>query len=260
MTGCKKTSTLLLLGISLLFLMSLTRCGGGEQGVLVYAAASLRDALTPLVQEYEAEHNVKVQFNWGGSVTLSGQLQRYAPGDLFISAGHGPMDNLEDDGLLEPGTRTTLLTNGLVVVTPSNAEPRQVNINETLNNSGRIALGHPKLAPAGLYAEEALRSLGLLDGLQSKLVFGGDVRAALAYVESGSAGAGIVYVTDALNNNRVRIAHRVPSETHSPIVYPAAVLKASNRQTAALQFLAFLQEESTQAKLHTYGFGVPDRS
>ena len=117
----------------------------------------------------------------------------------------------------------------------------------------------PKLSPAGLYAKEALRSLGLWNTLQSKLVFGGDVRTALAYVESGSAGAGIVYLTDALNNNGVRIAHHVPPETHSPIAYPATLLKASNRQTAALQFMAFLQEESTQAKLQAYGFGVPDR-
>ena len=227
--------------------------------MLVYAAASLRDALTPLAQEFEAWHNVKVQFNWGGSVTLSEQLQRYAPGDLFISAGHVPMDNLAEEGLLEPGTRTTLLNNSLVVVTSSNAEPQQVDIIATLGNSSRIALGHPKLSPAGLYTEEALRNLGLWDELQSKLVFGGDVRAALAYVESGSAGVGIVYLTDALNNDGVRIAHHVPPETHSPVVYPAAALKASKRQTAALQFLAFLQEESTQAKLRAYGFGVPDQ-
>ena len=148
MTRYRKTSTLIFLSISLLFLMSATGCDS-NRGLLVYAAASLRDALTPLAQEYEEEHNVKVQFNWGGSVTLSEQLQRYAPGDLFISAGHGPMDNLEKEGLLEPGTRTTLLTNGLVVVTPSNAEPPQVNINETLSNSGRIALGHPKTVTGG---------------------------------------------------------------------------------------------------------------
>ena len=259
MTGYRKTSKLLLLGISLLLLLSSTGCGGGDRGLLVYAAASLRDALTPLAQEFEAEHDVKVQFNWGGSVTLSGQLQRYAPGDLFISAGHGPMDNLAEEGLLEPSTRTTLLNNSLVVVTSLNAEAQQVDIIATLSDSGRIALGHPKLSPAGLYAEEALRSLGLWDEVQSKLVFGGDVRAALAYVESGSAGAGIVYLTDSLNNDGVHIAHHVPPETHSPIVYPAAALRASKRQTAALQFLAFLQEESTQAKLRAHGFGVPDQ-
>ena len=259
MTGYRKTSKLLLLGISLLLLLSSTECGGGVRGLLVYAAASLRDALTPLAQEFEAEHDVKVQFNWGGSVTLSGQLQRYAPGDLFISAGHGPMDNLEREGLLEPGTRTIILTNSLVVVTSSKGEPQQVDIIYTLRNSGRVAMGHPKLSPAGLYAEEALHNLVLWDQLQLKLVFGGDVRAALAYVESGSAGVGIVYLTDALNNDGVRIAHHVPPETHSPIVYPAAALKASKRQTAALQFLAFLQEESTQAKLRAYGFGVPDQ-
>lgn len=224
----------------------------------MFAAASLRDALIPLGEEFETKHNITVRFSLGGSVTLSRQLELDAPGDLFISAGDSPMDNLEEEGLLTPDTRTALLTNRLVVVVPSGEEDESATLDETLARSNRIALADPKLAPAGQYAEEALRNLGLWDELKSKLVFGGDVRTALAYVESENADAGIIYLTDALNSDGVRIAHEVPSESHSAIVYPAAILSRSDRQEAAAKFLAFLQQESSRAQFQRHGFGVPD--
>ena len=226
----------------------------------MFAAASLRDALIPLGEEFETKHNIKIRFSLGGSVTLSRQLERHAPGDLFISAGDGPMDNLEEEGLLTPDTRTALLTNRLVVVVPTDEEDEAATRDETLARSNMIALADPKLAPAGQYAEEALRNLGLWDELKSNLVFGGDVRTALAYVESENADAGIIYLTDALNSDGVRIAHEGTPESHSARVYPAAVLRRSDRQEAAAKFLAFLQEESSQAKFQRHGFGVPDAS
>ena len=90
------TSLVLLLLTAALLLPSVTACGRDEQPrILVYAAASLKDVLTELGREYEADNSVHVAFNWGGSVALANQLKRHAPGDVFISAGDGPMDDLE---------------------------------------------------------------------------------------------------------------------------------------------------------------------
>ena len=170
------------------------------------------------------------------------------------------MDNLAEKGLLIPATRTTLLTNRLVVVVPSNKGSEAVPFYETLSHSKRIAIADPKLAPAGQYAEEALRNLGLWDNLRSNLVFAGDARTALNYVESKNADTGIIYLTDALNSNEVQIAHEVPPEFHSAIVYPAALLTQSNRHEAASKLLVFLKRKSSQAQFQSYGFGIPDAS
>ena len=240
-----------------LFLLP-TSCGRGGQEVLVFAAASLRDVLIPLGEEYKAKHNVTVKFSWGGSVTLARQLEFGAPGDLFISAGAAPMDKLDSQGLLTPHTRAAILSNRLVVVLPLDADPGPQTLRQALAASPRVALADPKLAPSGRYAQELLRSLGLWEDMAARMVFGGDVRAALAYVESKAADAGIVYLTDALNSGRVQIAHEVPPGLHSPIVYPAAVLKTSDRQDAAAKFLAFLQAESSQAHFRSHGFQAPD--
>ena len=253
----KKSLALLLLVASLLLSATIGACGNdAERRVLVYAAASLRDVLTELAQQYETANNVHVAFNWGGSIALANQLQRRAPGDVFISAGSSPMDDLEEAGLLATSSRTALASNSMVLVVSSEAEAPAHSPKQTLLGSSLVSVADPGLSPAGGYAQEFLESMGLWRELQDRLVFGANVRTALAYVESGAANVGLVYRTDALNNEGVRIAHEIPPESHAPILYPVAVLKESNNQGEGSLFLAFLAEESSQSRFRAYGFVV----
>ena len=253
----KKSLALLLLVASLLLSATIGACGNdAERRVLVYAAASLRDVLTELAQQYETANNVHVAFNWGGSIALANQLKRHAPGDVFISAGSSPMDDLEDAGLLATSSRTTLASNSMVLVVSSDAEAPSPSTEQTLREASLIAIADPALSPAGGYAQEFLESIGLWRELQERIVLGANVRTALAYVESGAANVGLVYRTDALNSEGVRIAHETPPESHAPILYPAAVLKESSNQREGSLFLAFLAEESSQSRFRTYGFVV----
>ena len=78
-----------------------------------------------------------------------------------------------------------------------------------------------------MYAQQTLTALGIYDAVRHKAVLASDVRQVLAYVETGSADAGIVYATDAAISSRVRIAAEAPPEAAPHIVYPAAVIKSS---------------------------------
>ncbi len=251
--------TLLLLAAALI-LPVINACGPAEQRrVLIYAAASLRDVLTELGQKYEADNNVHVSINWGGSVALANQLKRNAPGDVFISAGAGPMDVLQEAGVVVPESRITLASNSLVVVVSRDAGTQPQSLDETLREANLVGLADPKLSPAGIYARESLESMGLWDEMQDRLVQGPNVRTALAYVDSGATEVGIVYRTDALNNDGVRIAHQVPPEFHSAILYPAAMLKDSPNQTEGSRFLTFLMGEHAKARFQAYGFPLGDQ-
>ncbi len=239
--------------------MTVAACGDAEQRrVLVFAAASLRDVLTELAVEYEVANEVDIAVHWGGSVALANQLKRNAPGDVFISAGAGPMDDLEENGLLAPESRTTLASNNLVLAVSSDTNPTSQPLEQTLRDAGRIAMADPALSPAGVYARESLQNMRIWDELHDRIVLGSNVRTALAYVESGAAEAGIVYRTDAVNNEGVRIAYEMPSASHSPILYPAALLKDSRNQPEASPFLAFLKEEYAQSRFQARGFNVGD--
>src|SRR5205814_2358830 len=102
----------------------------------------------------------------------------------------------------------------------------------------QIAIGEPKTVPAGQYAMQTLKSLGLSDQLKGKLILGANVRQVLAYVERGEVSAGIVYLTDAKQSgDKVKVVATAEESTHEPIVYPGVVLKTSTKTDAAKKFL-----------------------
>ena len=230
-------------------------CSTSEEELLVFAAASLRDALEEVGEEFQAAHDIRVRFSYGGSVAMAQQLARGAPADLFLSAGPGPMDVLEQQGLLEPGTRVDLLGNVLVVVAGEGVDATPSEPQGLLSPGvRRIAIADPQLAPAGAYAREALQSLELWEPLRPKLVMGADVRTVLTYVESGNADAAVVYGSDASISPDLRALWTFAPDSHSPLVYPVAALqKAGNPQGARL-FREFLLGAEAGEVFDRFGF------
>ena len=123
----------------------------------------------------------------------------------------------------------------------------------------RIAVADPELAPAGLYARQSLSSLGLWEPTGGSLVFAPDVRSALAYVQSGNVDAAIVYRTDAAAVGDVRSLDIVPTDSHEPIVYPAAVVGRSSIPALAERFVEFLLGPEAQAIFRRNGFQPLER-
>ena len=238
--------------LAALLLGAATACGGGEE-VLVFAASSLTDVMERLGDEFEEEAGVKVSFNFGASGSLAQQIVRGAPADVFIAAGNQPMSVLEEKGDVFPGTRVSLLTNTMVVVTSADGGPEIASVNDLLEGDYRIAIADPDLAPAGQYARQSLTNLGLWTHLEPRLVYGHSVRTTLGYVESRNVGAALVYGTDAAISDGVRIAATVPESSHPPITYPGAVVRRSENQ-AARRFLDFLTGERATAVFQQFGF------
>jgi molybdate transport system substrate-binding protein len=109
--------------------------------------------------------------------------------------------------------------------------------------------------PAGQYAEESLRALGLWDRLQPKLIFSENVRQALDYVVRGEVDAGFVYTTDAASRAQgVKEAFRPPDDIYRPVIYPGAVVAASKRAALAQAFLDLLGGAEGRTVLSRFGF------
>lgn len=246
---------MLRLVMMLTLVVIISGCGSDKPDVTVFAAASLADVLQPLGERFEAEQGIDVKFSFGGSWSLAQQVTRGAPADVFLAAGPGPMDALDNDGLLTAVSRSDLLGNVLVIV---GKDPRDAVISTPTDllrdDVSRIALGDPSLSPAGRYAREALRGMGLWEQLEGKLVYGLNVRTALQYVSSGNADVAIVYATDAASNDILRVLWVFPPETHSPIRYPIAWLKTADNPSGAEAFLVFLQSEEVSLVFKEHGF------
>ena len=222
--------------------------------MLVFAASSLTDSMQELAETYEEQTGVRVDLSFGASNRLAQQVSRGAPADVLITAGAQPVDRLEDQGLVVKESRRPLLTNRLVLVTRSGTSEGISSLEELVETDGMLAIADPELAPAGRYAKEALVYLGLWEGLQSRLVFGANVRTTLGYVESGNVAAAMVYGTDAAVSGSVRVVDTLSEETHPPIVYPVVVLVSSDKQREASAFIEFLASEEVSRVFRRMGF------
>ena len=212
--------------------------------VTVFAAASLTDAMKDISAKWAAAGHKPLVMSFGASSTLARQIEQGAPANVFASADEKWMDYLAQKDLIVPDTRKDLLGNDLVLVVPAN-KPIHVTINKDFNllgvlgSNGRLATGDPAHVPVGIYAEQALRKLGMWDAVSPRLGRTDDVRSALLLVERGEAPAGIVYATDAAVSKAVMIAGTFPANSHDPVSYPFAVTKSGDtvEARALLQFL-----------------------
>ena len=221
---------------------------------MVFAAASTTDVMKELAALYQTRGGEEIKFNFASSGALARQIDAGAPADLFLSANTKWMDFLEEKNLLLAGTRTDLVKNSLVLIAPKGSAMTYDGFPKNLK--GMLAVGDFKGVPAGTYAEAALKSLGWLDALTPKLVKGTNVRTVLMYVERGEADAGIVYLTDAMQSDKVKVIGTLPPNSHPPIVYPVA---ACSNSAAALKFLAYLKTDDAKAIFKKFGFTEPQK-
>jgi molybdate transport system substrate-binding protein len=222
--------------------------------ILVFAAASLTDALKELTPAYESESGDKLIFNFAGSSALARQIREGAPADVFFSADEIQMDNLGQAGLIDPATREDLLSNTIVIVVPEDgpAELAPAALSEPALK--RLALADPRSVPAGVYAREYLTKLGLWKAVEPKVVPTENVRGALAAVESGNVEAGIVYKTDAAISKAVKVVYEVSATEGPKILYPVAVVKDSRNPDASRRFVEYLKSEQALAVFKKFGF------
>jgi molybdate transport system substrate-binding protein len=229
------------------------------QDLLIFAAASLKEALDEAGQEFQRASGTKAVVAYAASSALAKQIENGAPADIFISADLDWMDYLAQRKLINAATRANLLGNRLVLITPADSKI-QTEIKPgfpiaKLLGEGRLAVADPDSVPAGKYARAALAKLGVWASVENKLARGDNVRAALNFVARGETPLGIVYQTDAYAEKRVKVVAQFPADTHSPIVYPAA-LTAGARHAAAPAYLAFLKSKAARAIFAKHGFSM----
>jgi len=232
----------------------------GAQEVILSVAVSLKDATEELGRTFMAARpGVTVRYNFGASGDLQKQIEGGAPVDVFLSAAQRQMDELERQNLIVAASRRAFARNVLTVIKPADSRVDIAKPSDLLEaRVGRLVIGNPKSVPAGQYAEESLRALGLWERLQPKIVFAENVRQALDYVARGEVDAGFVYTTDAAARaHGVKEAFRPPEDTYRPVVYPGVIVAASRQAALARAFLDLLSGSEGRTVLGRFGFQPP---
>ena len=223
---------------------------GREDTVTVFAAASLTDALTEIAADYERSGSSRVRLSFAGSGAVARQIEAGAPADVVILADPVWMDRLTASGRLGK-RRLDLLVNTLVVIAP-NGTAVGGDPFAALAAGGRVAIGDPQSVPAGAYARTWLQATGRWDTVKDRLVFAADVRGVRAFVARQEAALGVVYRSDAVGRNDVRIVLEPPPSEQPAILYPAAETADGGAEGRA--FLDHLSTPRAAAIFRRHGF------
>ena len=222
----------------------------------ISAAASLKDVMTEIKPIYEQQKtNVSLTLNLASSGSLRQQIEQGAPVDLFISASPSHINMLQEKGLIIDERLRNLLKNQMVLIVPQE-NTTVVNTFQDLTKDAisKISIGEPKSVPAGKYGKEVLSSLGIYEVVKPKIVFAKNVRQVVNYVATGNVDAGIVYRTDTNASNQVKIVANAPEKSHTPVVYPIAIIKNSKNVEATKQLEEFMFTPEAKAVFEKYGF------
>jgi len=228
------------------------------ENVLLYAAASTRNAITEVTNLFNKENPaIKVKVSFASSSTLATQINAGAPAHVYISANPKWMDYLQKRHLIINESRHDLLQNKIVLIAPSDSlmtveMTKEFDLSKKLK--GKLCLGEPSHVPVGIYAKQALISLGWWKNIKSQIVGTKDVRAALVFVERGECDAGIVYSTDASVSKKIKILANFSEDTHKPIIYPISTLASAPE--AATTFVQYLSSAQAQEIFKKYGFST----
>jgi molybdate transport system substrate-binding protein len=248
-----KTTTILLITV-----LQAAQPVTAVEKLLVYAAASTSNAISEIIDHYnEVTSSIQVKASFASSSTLAKQIEAGAPVHIYISANPTWMDFLQERNLIISESRLNLLSNKLVLVTPLGkgfAVEMQKDFDLAGELKGKLCLGDPGHVPAGIYAKQALTSLGWWDKVKPSVVGTKDVRATLALVERGECAAGIIYSTDASSSKKIELLDELPADSHNPVVYPVATLVSA--PDSAQVFLNFLSTSQAKAIFEKHGFNT----
>jgi molybdate transport system substrate-binding protein len=242
--------------------------GGRDEGeprrITVFAAASLRDALTAANERFRKQTGVEVLANFAGSNVLAQQIIAAGKADVFISADESWMNRVDTAGRIAPGTRAELLSNSLVVVA-NHAFPLQIHQPQDLCTVAfrYMSIGNPEAVPEGRYARRWMQSVDcagttLWDRVKDRVAPAMDAPSALGQVESNEQAVGVLYRTDAVKSQRIKPLFDVTGSGAPHIVYIGATVKERPNPKIALEYLTFLQGETAGAVFMRAGFLRPE--
>ncbi|MGE5476745.1 MAG: molybdate ABC transporter substrate-binding protein [Bacteroidales bacterium] len=240
--------------------LGLSAAAARADDVIVFAAASLTNALNEIGESFTAKTGHVVKPSYAASSALARQVEQGSPAHVFASADLKWMDYLSQAKLVDAQSRFNLLGNTLVLVAPADSPPGRLDIDAktdiaALAGPGRIATGNPDSVPVGLYFKQAMERSGQWKAVEAKIAGTESVRAALALVERGEVPLGVVYATDAAVSKKVKVVGSFPGTMHDPIVYPFALV-TSKPNPAAQAFLDYVRSDTAKGVFAKYGFKV----
>jgi molybdate transport system substrate-binding protein len=219
----------------------------------VAAASDLTPAFEEIGREFQLAHKTHVTFIFGSTGMLTRQIENGAPVDLFAAANVSYIDELDQKGLIIPGSRAIYARGRITLWTSNDSNLRMQSVRDLARPEVmRIAIANPDHAPYGLAARQAFESAGIWEQVKPKLVYADNIRQTLQYAETGNVDVAIVALSLSMQSHGRWTL--IPEELHQPIDQGLGIIKTTRNEPGARAFADFLHDPKAQAIMKKYGF------
>ena len=225
--------------------------------LLIGAAMSLREVTEDLEEAFRADNpDIAITFTYASSGALQNQIEEGASIDIFMSAAIAQMRNLEEAGLIY-GSSRNVVTNSVALIVPADSTLNISSFADVADASvGIVGVGDPDAMPIGRFAQEIFTNLGIEDEVYAKAVIASDVLQILTWVELSEVDAGVVFMTDAITSDEVRVIEIADPALHTPSINPVGIVAGSPNTEAAQSFVDFLFTETARGIFEEHGFTI----
>lgn len=223
----------------------------------VAVAANFTAPAKELAPIYEKATGDRVVLSFGATGAFYAQIKNGAPFDVLLAADDTTPKKALDEGYAVPGTAFTYAI-GRLVLWSSDANLIKGNADVLKTGAvAHVAVANPKLAPYGLAAHEAMRSLGIESAVAPKIVEGDSIGKTFQFVKTGNAQAGFIALSQCFKDGKITSGSGwiLPQSLYKPIAQDAVLLRHGKENSGAHRFLKFLKESEAASKIRAaYGY------
>ncbi len=235
-----------------------------DRGLIVLAPSAMTNAMHEVIQQFSRKMNISVSASFDSTSELSEIINSGEPANIFISEDKNALKNLQQMGLLNVFSIKELVSDELVLVVPKNSflikKTKKLNTDEEkisfIVKTSLISIPDFELDAIGFYAKQSLTNLRLWAEVEKKLIKTNNSSASLYLATNGNTPA-IVYKSEAINNEGVKIIATLPQETYEKIIYKIAIVADISSETTMAdseEFIEFITSSKIKNHLIQNGF------
>ncbi|NLX49957.1 MAG: molybdate ABC transporter substrate-binding protein [Methanospirillum sp.] len=216
-------------------------CVSQDAPLNLYVAAGLKKPMDVVIANYSASSGSDITPNYGPSGGLYAQINQSQPCDLYYSADYSLIEKLEAEGRVSEARK--LMKEFVVLAVSKTGREKGIRNASDLTAPGTVVAVADQSAPVGVYSENVLRNLGLLDQLNSMgniRTRPGTVNQVALMVQSDEVDAGFTYSSTA-NLYDLDVAEKYGYDLSEEIVFGAAVIRGGNEEKAK-DFMNFVDQ------------------
>lgn len=218
--------------------------------ITVYAAESLKASFETLGTQFErANPGVNVTFDFGSGDDLAGRIKGGASADVFATADTQTMAKIGGKAL----EAVSFAANSLQIAVQPGNPLRVLSLGDLARWDVDEVVCDPSI-PCGAATEKVVGLADVYLYPVSKEMSAHDV---LAKIESGTADAGLAYMTDIKEAGSAVVGMPFPEAAQAVNYCQITSIKDSKEEAAAKAFVAYVLSETGQAVFAKAGFAKP---